>query len=338
MKILFHNPSCGSGIEQVGYIFLLLLKKLGHEIDFWNTQCAHQQETVISGMVNQYDAVVLNSAYNISFDRLIKKPADNIFNISHDGSPLPEFCKQLSLNYINQYQYLYRPYESNGRSVIFPITYPYAFEPSNFNSVRPYKFIYVGRWCEAKFNPGVKKFMEENGLKIDVAIVSDLDNGYSPETIANLGIKNANIGHITEYYRKAKFLLVPSTTECITIVAGEALANGCIPITLETPEEVHKQFFNCITPHSINEFNETVMKLSQSDSDPIEIKREEAFKFTNRMWNIEKTLEELRVIFGTGDNGKINLMSDDYEITGAGGYAKTTPYINATIITGETIS
>jgi glycosyltransferase involved in cell wall biosynthesis len=180
--------------------------------------------------------------------------------------------------------------------------------------------------------------MEENGIKMDVVIVSHLDDGYSPETVADFGVKNADLGHITEYYRKAKFLLVPSTTECITLVAGEALANGCIPITLETKDEEHKQFFNCITPHSIDEFNKVIMGLSKSDHDPEEVNRQKIFEFTNKMWSIEKTLEELRVIFGTGNNSKINLMYDDYEVKGEGDCMKTIPYRNAVIITGETIN
>ncbi|MFA4999622.1 MAG: hypothetical protein WC519_02775 [Parcubacteria group bacterium] len=329
MKILFHNPTCGSGIEQVGYIFLLLLKKLGHEIDLWNTQCANQQENFLSKTVSQYDAILLNAAHKLSFDRMIKTPADNVFNISHDGTELPAFCKQLSLNYIHQYQFIQN---QNGRNVVFPITYPYAYEKKEYEGNRPYKFVYAGRWCTAKFHPAVKKFMEENDIKMDFVFVNVLDDDYSPDTIAKVGYKDANIGHIGKYLRQTKYLLVPSTTECITLVAGEALVNGCIPIVLETKQEEHKQFFNCIAAYSPEEFNNVLSCLAESDSDPEGMNREKIFRFSNRMWSIEKSLEELRIIFGTGDSGKINMIFNEHDNLG-----KILPYVNATIITGETI-
>ncbi|MFA5052933.1 MAG: hypothetical protein WC565_02670 [Parcubacteria group bacterium] len=336
MRILYHNPTCGSGIEQIGYIFLLLLKKLGHEIDLWNTQCANQQENFISKTVGNYDMVFLNAAHKLSFDRIIKSPADNIFNISHDGTELPVFCKQLSLNYLHQYQFL--P-EQNARKVIFPLTYPYAYDKREYERDRPYKFVYAGRWCEAKFHPSVKKFMEENKIKMDFVFVNIIDDGYSPDTIAKTGFKDANVGDIAGYLRKTEYLLVPSTTECITLVAGEALVNGCIPIVLETEQEEHKQFINCITAYSPEEFNNVIATLAESDTDPEGLNRKKVFDFSNQMWSIDKTLDELRTIFGTGNNGKINVIFDDNAIAhDEKGLEKTLPYINATIITGETIA
>lgn len=337
MKILFHNPTCGSGIEQVGYVFLLLLKKLGHEIDFWNTQCAHTQEDIMSQTVGQYDVVILNSASMFSISRIIKAPADNVFNITHDGSPLPSFCKQLSLNYLNQYKFLYEQKGESGRGVVFPITYPYAHDKNaEFNEGRPYKFIFVGRWCESKFHPEVKKFMEENGIRMDYVFVNHIDDGYSPETVAKVGIKNANIGQIEEYFKKTKYLLVPSTTECITLVAGEALANGCIPLTLESYRDEHEQFVNCLPARSVNEFNSILAELAKRDSDPGAVNRKKAFEFTNRMWSIEKSIEELGTIFGAGRKGTVKVLADDNAVNGPG-FRNVLPYINATIVTGETV-
>ena len=335
MKILFQNPTYGSGIEQVGYVFLLLLKKLGHELDLWNTQCANEQELKISGIIGDYDVVVLNAAQKESFDRMIKQPADNIFNISHDGTALPPFCKQLSLNYLHQYKFLGVQNGGSGEGVLFPVTYPYAHKKTEFSEDRPYKFGSVGRWCKEKFHPDVKKFMEENGIKLDYVITNRVDEGYSPDSIAKVGFRDANVGQIEEYFRKTKYLLVPSTTECITLVAGEALANGCIPVTLESSGKEHEQFVNCITADSVQKFNEIVAGLDANGLDAKGINRRRAFEFTNKMWSIEKSLEELGTIFGAGKKGIVRVFSDDNAINGPG-FRKTLPYINATIITGET--
>jgi glycosyltransferase involved in cell wall biosynthesis len=220
--------------------------------------------------------------------------------------------------------------------VVFPITYPYAHNGrAEFNGDRPYKFIFVGRWCKSKFHPDVKKFMEESGIKMDYVFVNHIDGDYSPETVAKTGIKDANVGQIEEYFRKTKYLLVPSTTECITLVAGEALANGCIPVTLESYSDEHEQFVNCLTAQSVSEFNSILAELEKSGSDPKGIDRKRAFEFTNRMWSIEKSIEELGTIFGAGKNGTVKVLADDNGINGPG-FRKTLPYINATIITGET--
>jgi len=218
--------------------------------------------------------------------------------------------------------------------VVFPITYPYAHKKSEFNRERPYKFGSVGRWCKSKFHPDVKKFMEEQGIILDYVITNHVDEGYSPATIAKIGIKNANVGQIEEYFRKTKYLLVPSTTECITLVAGEALANGCIPLTLESYSDEHEQFVNCLSARSVDEFNKVLASLNASDADPKGVNREKAFEFTNRMWSIEKSIEERGTIFGAGKNGTVKVFSDDNAITGEG-FRKSLPYINATIITGE---
>lgn len=327
MKILFHNPTCGSGIEQIGYVFVLLLKKLGHDIDLWNTQCANTEENVIAKTIDDYDAVILNEAHELSFNRMIRKKSDHIWNISHAGTRLPDFCKQLSLNYLYHYRFLYRTRAAN---VMVPLTYPYAFRKEEFNAERPMKFVFVGRWLPEKFHPHVKKFMKDNDIYIDAALLSGSPGEYDFRDVVRKYATDADMNEVHNCLRSAQFLLLPSTTECISLVVGEALVNGCIPIVLDTENEEHQQFMNCAVTHSPEEFCEalTVLKdrkIQNSD-------REKIFDFSRRMWSIDRSLAELKAIFGTGAGGKIDVKYNE-----RGDMSSFMPYINATIITGERI-
>jgi hypothetical protein len=326
MRIMYHNPTCGSGIEQIGYVFLFLLKKLGHEIDLWNTQCAAIQGNVMSKVIDDYDVVIFNDATRISFGRVIKKERNDIWSISHNGEPLPFGCKQLSLNYPHQYQYLFR---NDNANIMLPLTYPYAFGDDEFNVDRPHKFVFSGRWLKEKFHPHVRREMEENGIKLDMAFLTHVAPDYDIGDFAEEQIGNAKIDDMYSYLRSTKYLLLPSISECISLVVGEALANGCIPVIMDSKAGEHGQFLNCITAHSATEFAEVVKELDTMYGDPECIDRKKIFDFSKKMWSIEKSMEELRTIFGEGDGGKINVMRNDVM-----DMAVHLPYINASIITG----
>lgn len=328
MKILFHNAPCGSGIEQVGYVFLLLLKKLGHDIDLWNIQCANTESNVISKTTDDYDAVILNEAFPESFARIIQKESDRVWNISHGGDKLPSFCKQLSLNYLNHRRFFD---ERRSENVTIPLTYPYSFRKEEFNSVRPLKFMFVGRWTPDKFNVQVKRFMEENNIRIDLACFSEVHPQYDFRSVVDRHVEGVDMNEIYRNLRSTKFLLLPSTTECISLVVGEALTNGCIPIVLDTKEgEEHDQFMNCATAYSSGEFNEAMTVLGSRDISDID--RRKVFDLSNRMFSIDRSLAELKALFGTGRGGNIRIMSN-----GRNNISSFIPYINATIITGEKI-
>ena len=84
MKILYYSPNCGSGIEQIGFIYLLLLKSLGYNIDLINTQCCKLQKTIIKDIIfsNNYDYIILNEMHNLFFERIEhRKCNQKIFNI-----------------------------------------------------------------------------------------------------------------------------------------------------------------------------------------------------------------------------------------------------------------
>ncbi len=64
MNILYWAPNCGSGIEQIGFVYLLLLKSLGHEIDYTNTQSMNIHENELKNLIhsNNYDYIIFNEA------------------------------------------------------------------------------------------------------------------------------------------------------------------------------------------------------------------------------------------------------------------------------------
>lgn len=330
MRILFHNPTCGGGIEQAGYIFLLLLKKLGHKIDLWNTQCARLQEKVISKKVNQYEAVVLNSPHSLSVQRMIKEPLENLYAIVHALEPgIPPFCKILSLNYLYHYSFLWHFQYPN---IIFPLTYPYWFQKSPFKPFqkRSYFFIFVGRWIKEKFAPQVKDFFLKNKIYLDVAYLYSRDKNYDTEIIKKIK-ENQTTDKIYSLLKKSYYLLLPSTTECISFVVGEALVNGCFPIVFETKEQVHLQFFVGYRCYSMEEFVNLCQNLFQKKQKPPEWFYEEFVPFAQKFWSIEKTLSELATVFGQEKKGgSIRVMYND-----RGSLRNCLQFKNALIITGE---
>lgn len=327
MKIIYYNPTCGSGIEQIGYVYMLLLKKLGHEIELWNTQGIDIREKLNKRLEKKdYDAILLNSVNKKEVADIFRKPKGNVFAITHTSEPLPEFIVRLSLNYLYQYRYFYKKNSSN---LMLPITYPYNYKDIKFKKERKYDFVFVGRWTKSKFDPKVKNFLKKSNIKIDKAYISKKEQ--SVELIKDYEIK-ASLDKVYKLLSNSKYLLLPSTTECISLVAGEALVNGCIPVVYETNEKIHEQFFNCITCHSMNDFNEKIMELKNKKID--NQKRKRIFNFSNRMWSKEKSLKELKLIFREGKRGKIIKAHDDYkhEKEKPSSYRKGLPFKNAKLL------
>jgi hypothetical protein len=192
--------------------------------------------------------------------------------------------------------------------------------------------MFVGRWFKQKFDPKVKEMMESRGIKIDAAFINYKDPDYDHRNLIKEVRENRDLREVEEYMRNTEYLLLPSTTECISLVAGEALVNGCIPVVLDVQKDEHKQFFNCITSYSPEDFGEVVATLGERAGDLESIDRNRIFSFANKMWSIDKTLEELRVIFGKGSKGSINVLYNERPYMPG-----VMPYVNATLITGEQI-
>lgn len=333
MRVLYYNPPCKGGIEQTGYIFLLLLKKLGHQVDFWNTQDANIQEKIISREIEnkKYDLIVLNSAHSLICPRLIKKELDNLFIISHALQPsFPSFAKILTLNYLLQYKFLYY---FNFSNVFFPLTYPYwwGFPPGKLRKKRKLFFVFIGRWHPSKFHPSIREFFKKNKIFIDLGILYHEEKNYSPDIFKKIS-HNQLIEKVYSFLSQATYILLPSTTECISLVIGEAIVNGCFPIVFETPEQVHQQFFVGYKLYSMEEFANLTLKIFQNQVLPPQEFYEKFVPFARDFWSIEKTLTELEIIFGkTGKKGKIIVKHTDVS------FKNNLWYKNATIITKEKI-
>jgi hypothetical protein len=82
-----------------------------------------------------------------------------------------------------------------------------------------------------KFHPDVKKFMEETASSL-IRDTNRVDEGYSPDTIAKVGFRDAIVGRLKKISENKNLLVRPRPNASPR--AGEALANGCIPVTLES--------------------------------------------------------------------------------------------------------
>ncbi|MFA6896587.1 MAG: hypothetical protein WC242_05325 [Candidatus Paceibacterota bacterium] len=330
MKILFHNPPLGSGHEQIGYVFVLLLKKLGHSIDFWNTSNACLQEDVISKTIDDYDFVVLNlgDQDKKAFDRILKVEKKHIYVIQHTLEHIAHFVKTISLNYPNHAKFAFG---TQNIGIVFPVTYPYFYNQKiKAYKQKKYRFVYLGRWNDHKFDQKVWKFMLENKIYLDMAYINCLENNNYNKIVKKVKF-NQSADKVFGLLANSEYLLLPSKSECIGLVIGEALVAGCIPIIHEAKDRPQEQFYNAIKCHSMNEFNQKILELKDKRVDPKY--RQKVMDFSQRMWSIDKTIEELRMIFGsTGKKGKINVMYNDHN-----DMTNILPYKNACIITGETL-
>lgn len=330
MKILFYNPTCGFGIEQIGYVYTLMLKRLGHDVELWNTQGRDIRKEKIKPRIatGGFDAIILNSARKKEVLEMITEPTKNVYAITHTSEPLPDFVFRLSLNYLSQYRILSK---NNRASKMMPITYPYSFRDIEFNKRRENDFVFIGRWNKYKFHPKVKDFMIEKEIKIKKAYLSEIEEGYKFNNLIEKYKTNKSITEVYKLLKKSKFLLLPSTTESISLVAGEALVNGCIPIVYEDERKIHEQFINCISASSANNFNKKISELKNKGvSNQL---RKRVFNFSNKNWSLSKSLSELELIFGKEKEGNINLAFEEYSDKKRDSYKDCLPYDNATKIT-----
>ena len=65
------GANCGYGVEQIGFVYLLLLKSLGHTIDYTNTQDTITQQTALKELIHsdKYDYIIFNEASDNLFER-----------------------------------------------------------------------------------------------------------------------------------------------------------------------------------------------------------------------------------------------------------------------------
>jgi hypothetical protein len=92
---------------------------------------------------------------------------------------------------------------------------------------------------------------------MDYSLVSNNYEGNIPSTIQ---FNNLNVDEIYDLLLDTQYLLLPSTTECLSLVVGEAQVCGCIPIVLETEMLEHDQFSLSHKCFDIASFNQAIPK------------------------------------------------------------------------------
>ncbi len=306
MRILYYGPNCGSGVEQIGFVYLLLLKSLGHTIDYINTQCMNQQKTTIKELIHfgNYDYIIFNEASSLIFERTEYKvyPKNKVFNICHSHTSIPTNVIALSLNYS------YHMKISEYYPVTIPLSYPFLYKPLNkvpFEK-RKYKTAFVGRYCESKFHKDVESFLIKNGIKMDYVVAS----GSLPDNIPAIQVfNNLNIEEIYSLLLNTQYLLLPSVTECLSLVVGEAQVCGCIPVVLETAYLEHEQFPLSKKCFTIDEFNNYILKIYNGNN---RVDYNVPDKVLEQPWHIQRVKNQLLFLFGKENGvGKINLLNNN---------------------------
>lgn len=300
MKILFWNPNCGSGIEQIGYVYALMLKKLGHEVDLFVTQCINKQQE-LSKIAPNYDCVILNEPHSKIFDRFKTNNLKNVFAISHSSiENIPLNIVILSLNYL----YHIDTYK-NFLNVVFPLTYPFAFTKKYDKPIKTIDTCFIGRFNPYKFTKKFIKLLKSNNIMIDQMCLNFVDypNIDPSEISRNINYK-ANIINVYSVLNAARQVVIPSTTECLCLIIGEALVNGCQPIVLNMYE--NKKTFD--------QFNYPILCDSEKEMMPFIKEKvtlpDEAYEWANEKFSINRCYAELKCLFGKDNNKKLNIYTD----------------------------
>lgn len=310
MRILFYGPNCGSGIEQIGFVYLLLLKSLGHEIDYINTQDNSYQCNELSKLIHsdRYDKVILNEPYGPFWNKI--KIHDiafgKIYAICHSSSQVPHNVIALSLNY-NYHMRVDKTY-----SVIYPLIYPFSYKPLKIKPIseRKYNLAYIGRWNSAKFHPKVRDYFNSTDSTIDYACISSIEKDYNTCPIKEQ-YTNLPIDKVYDLLLETRYLLLPSTTECLSLVVGEAQACGCTSIVLETEDKEHDQFSLVNMNYTIAEFISQINSILEYPDIQVKVNNIKSYKELESIWHIARVKQYLIHLFGrsTGSIGVINLLT-----------------------------
>jgi hypothetical protein len=297
MDILFYGPNCGSGIEQIGFVYLLLLKSMGHNIDYLNSQDTDTQKTFLKDLIHtgDYDFIILNEANSEIFTRTdyINYPKNKVFNICHSNINIPNNVIALSLNY------KYHLNTAEAYPTVFPLPYPFLFKYVNKKplSERKYDMSFIGRWCEGKFHKKIRTFLLNIlNKKMDYGIISSVDEKYL-DIPANEVYNNLD----------TKYLLLPSTTECLSLVVGEAQVCGCIPIVLDTDYLEHEQFELAIKCFHVTEFENMIKKTLYENYTNGKNNTDKKY---SQPWHIKRVKQHLEVFFGSENKiGNIHVLN-----------------------------
>lgn len=305
MNILYWAPNCGSGVEQIGFVYLLLLKSLGHTIDFTNTQSMNIHKKELKNLIhsNNYDYIIFNEATDTMFNRTNYKNylKNKVFNICHSSIKVPNNVIALSLNYLLHNKI------SNSYPITIPLSYPFLYKKLNKKDFenRKYGMAFIGRYHFTKFHKDVENFLNKNNIRMDYSVVS---NNYENEIPSVMQFNNLNINEIYNLLLDTQYLLLPSTTECLSLVVGEAQVCGCIPIVLETKDLEHEQFELSYKCFSTKDFNDTILKIINNEQIIYENILDSKFE---QPWHIKRVLKQLEFIYGKENKeGKINLLEN----------------------------
>jgi len=229
-KILFLNGDCGSGIEQIGYVYAGMLTLLGHHVDMYLTQDVATQKS-LAGRAKDYDIRIVNEPHDGVIPRIDPTGEYRWCAIVHSHANIPRHWIAYHMNYAHSVS------SAPIVSGMFPIIYPFVMSDDQLTPTekRPLKYLFVGRFNDRKFLPWVRDTLKKRNFQFDVgSIHGGIDSVPQEDRCLFKELKeNLPIQHVYELYRQAQYLIMPSDTECLSLIVGEALANGCTPLVYD---------------------------------------------------------------------------------------------------------
>lgn len=299
-KIMYWMGDTQSGVEQIGHTFSMLLAKLGHDVTVFMTQDVNTEKS-LSEKTKDFDVIVYNEGYPHVFNRI--RPQHNMkeFNICHGTTTeAPLNVVHLCLN-----PYLAIRYNHMNPNIKIPLTYPF-YNSKIIPSLKEYplhKYLYVGRYNDYKFPIKTRNDFKEMKITMDAIINGPDEIPKEDLSLFDNVYRNLPIPEVYKIMSDHSVLLIPSVTECLSLVAGEGLAIGMDVLAVEQCViGVYRQFdpyLNIASPDprqlvkyqfagmARDDFNETSKerKIQQRD-------------FMRKSFSLDKTLYTLDLLFG----------------------------------------
>lgn len=298
-KILYWMGDTQSGVEQIGHTFAMLLTKLGHDVSVFMTQDVDTEKS-LSKKTQDYDVVVYNEGYPLVFNRI--RPLNNIkeFNICH-GSP-----KEAPLNIVHLCLNMPLAIRYKCANVMMPLTYPFynsKILPS-FKERPKFKGLYVGRFNDYKFPIKDRKELKERNIVFD-AIINGPDD--IPENEMNSFdniYRNRTIPEVYKIMSDHTTLLIPSISECLSLVAGEGLSIGMDVLAVEQSApcvyDQYKPFIHIASPDpaQLNKYRFVGMAENLlANGSPVDRSIQQK-NFMRKFFSLDKTMYTLDLLFG----------------------------------------
>lgn len=298
-KIMYWMGDNQSGVEQIGHIFAMLLTKLGHDVSVFMTQDVNTEKE-LGKKAKDFDVIVYNEGYPHVFNRMNPKCNAKEFNICHGIPPkTPLNIVHLCLN---------GPlamHHQTTANLMVPIPYPFFNRTTLGFKENPKQIcLYVGRFNEYKFPSVIRKQLKEKNVPITAVISGKEDVPVSDRDLFTTIHRNFPICKVHEMMQDSMILLVPSVSECLSLVTGEGLALGMQVLVVEQHmPHVYTQYLPYVhiaqgEPDKEGGFIDLLERIMNEKQSELYRRRIQQRAFMRSFFSIDRTMYALDLVFG----------------------------------------